>query len=322
MNHTGRPQRYELHCHLDASVRPATIVALAREQGLDLPAPVRQLAVAPLGVGSLRAFLPYLDIALDVLQTPQALRRVAAELVDDWCRDHVVYGEVRFAPQLHTRAGMHIDDAIDAVAAGLAHGTAVTGVRTGLLLCCLRHQQPQHSLEIADAAVRRRDVVAGLDLAGDERYPGGPHREAFDLAHAAGLPVTVHAGEAAGPASVWEALDVLGACRIGHGVRSIGDTALLGRLHRDQVTLETCPRCNVLTGSVPTITAHPVDRLLRAGLQVTVSTDARTTADTTLNAEFRTLRATFDWTDNEERRCQDNAARAAFAPGPADGLSP
>ncbi|RSM59485.1 adenosine deaminase [Actinoplanes sp. ATCC 53533] len=317
MNHTGQPQRYELHCHLDASVRPDTIAALAAEQALDLRAPVRQLAVAPPGVGSLHAFLSYIDVALDVLQTPHALHRAAAELVDDWRRDHVVYGEVRFAPQLHTRAGMSIDDAIDAVAAGLAAGTAVTGVRTGLLLCCLRHQQPQHSLEVADAAVRRRDVVAGLDLAGDERHSGAPHREAFDLAHAAGLSVTVHAGEAAGPASVWEAIDVLGARRIGHGVRSIDDTALLDRLHRDRITLETCPRCNVLTGAVPTITAHPADRLLRAGLPVTVSTDGRTTADTTLAAEFDTLRATFGWTDDEERLCQDNAARAAFAdPGP------
>jgi adenosine deaminase len=310
---TDRPPRYELHCHLDASVRPETIAALATEQALDLSAPVRQLAVAPPDVGSLHAFLPYIDIALDVLQTPHALHRAAAELVDDWSRDHVVYGEVRFAPQLHTRAGMRVDDAVDAVAAGLADGAVATGVRTGLLLCCLRHQRPQQSLEIADAAVRRRDVVAGLDLAGDERRPGAPHREAFDLAHAAGLPVTVHAGEAAGSASVWEALDVLGACRIGHGVRSIGDAALLDRLRRDQITLETCPRCNVLTGAVPTITAHPADQLLRAGLRITISTDARTTADTTLDAEFDTLAAAFGWSSVEEQLCQDNAARAAFA---------
>jgi adenosine deaminase len=313
MTGPGRPPRYELHCHLDASVRPDTIAALATQQAIDLPTPVRQLVVAPPDVGSLHAFLRYLDVALDVLQTPQALHRAAAELVADWHHDDVVYGEVRFAPQLHTRAGMNIDDAIDAVAAGLAHGTAATGVRTGLLLCCLRHQHPQQSLEIADAAVRRRDIVAGLDLAGDERQPGAPHREAFDLAHAAGIPVTVHAGEAAGPASVWEAIDVLGARRIGHGVRSIGDTALLARFRRDQITLETCPRCNVLTAAVPTITAHPADQFLGAGLQVTISTDARTTADTTLNAEFDTLAATFGWTHAEEQLCQDNAARAAFA---------
>ncbi|GAA0246415.1 adenosine deaminase [Cryptosporangium japonicum] len=296
--------RYELHCHLDGSVRLSTLADLA--PGVD----VRARAVAPPDVGSLHGFLPFIDVALDVLQTPEALERVARELAEDWRADGVVHGEVRFAPQLHTRAGLSVDAVIDAVSAGLA---AVTGVRTGLLLCCLRHQDPSVSLEIAATAVRRDDV-AGLDLAGDERRPGAPHREAFDLAHAAGLPVTVHAGEAAGPDSVWEALDVLGARRIGHGVRSVGSAALLSRLRRDAIALETCPRCNVLTRAVPSLAAHPVDQLLRAGLRVTVSTDTRTTADTSLDAEFAALRETFGWGPDEERRVQENAAAAVFAP--------
>ena len=290
-------------------MRPETIRELA---GPDLPRPVRELAVAPPDVGSLHAFLPYLDVALDVLQTPAALTRAATELVEDWSRDGVVYGEVRFAPQLHTRAGLTLDEVVDAVAAGLAAGSAANGVRSGLLLCCLRHESPAVSLEVADTAVRRRDVVAGLDLAGDERQAGAPHREAFELAHAGGVPVTVHAGEAAGPDSVWEALDVLGARRIGHGVRCVGDAALVERLRRDRITLETCPRCNVLTRAVPGMAQHPVDRLLRAGLRVTVSTDTRTTADTTLDEEFAALRTTFGWTEVEERRSQQHAAEAAF----------
>lgn len=313
MNEIGRPPRYELHCHLDASVRIVTIAALAAEQNIELAAPVRTLAVAPPAVGSLHSFLPYIDIALDVLQTPQALQRAAEELVHDFRSDGVVHGEVRFAPQLHTRAGMTIDDAIDAVAAGLDRGSAATGVTTGLLLCCLRHQPLDVSLRVADAAVRRREVV-GLDLAGDERRPGVAHREAFDLAHAAGLPVTVHAGEGAGPESVWEAIDVLGARRIGHGVRSVSDAALIDRLRRDRVVLETCPRCNVLTRAVPAMTQHPADRLLRAGLLITVSTDARTTADTTLDAEFGALSETFAWTTDQERQCQEHAAVGAFGP--------
>ncbi|WP_051570984.1 adenosine deaminase [Cryptosporangium arvum] len=292
--------RYELHCHLDGSVRLSTLAELA--PGVD----ARARAVAPPDVGSLHGFLPYIDVALDVLQTPEALERVARELVEDWRADGVVHGEVRFAPQLHTRAGL----SVDAVSAGLA---GADGVRTALLLCCLRHQDPAVSLEVAATAARRGDV-AGLDLAGDERLPGAPHREAFDLAHAAGLPVTVHAGEAAGPASVWEALDVLGARRIGHGVRSVRSAALVTRLRRDAIALETCPRCNVLTGAVPSMAAHPVDELLRAGLRVTVSTDTRTTADTSLDAEFAALRETFGWGADEERRVQENAAAAAFGP--------
>ena len=307
--------RVELHCHLDGSVRPATIADLAAEAGIRLAAPVRSLAVAPPEVGSLHAFLPYLDVALDVLQTPAALQRAARELVEDWHADGVVHGEVRFAPQLHGRLGMSIDEAVRAVDTGLREGRIVTGVRTALLLCCLRHQSPGLSLQVADAAVRshRDGVVAGLDLAGDERLPGTPHREAFDLAHTSGLPVTVHAGEAAGPASVWEALDVLGAQRIGHGVRCVGDPALVERLRTDRVALETCPTCNVLTRAVDDLSTHPVDRLLRAGLLVTVNTDARTTADTTtLDREFAGLRSVFGWTDEDEERCRSNAEAAAF----------
>jgi adenosine deaminase len=306
--------RYELHCHLDGSVRPATLADLARAAGLTLPRPVREMAVAPPDVGSLAAFLPYLDLPIAVLQHPDALRRAARELVEDWHRDGVVYGEARFAPQQHTRAGMSIDDAIEAVAAGLSEGAAASGVATGLIVCCLRHEPLDTSLAVAAAALRRRDLVAGIDLAGDETYAGAAHRDAFDLAHAAGLPVTVHAGEAAGPASVWEAIDVLGASRIGHGVRCVHEDALIQRLLRDRVPLEMCPRCNVLTGAVPSLAEHPADRLLAQGLAVTVSTDGRTTADTSLDREFAALADEFAWTPQHVQRVQDNARAAAFAP--------
>lgn len=312
MTQTPPAGRYELHCHLDGSVRLPTIIALAKEQGITLSRPVRDLAVAPPDVGSLHAFLPYIDIALDVLQTPQALRRSAEELVEDWHRDGVVHGEVRFAPQLHRRAGMSIDDAIAAVASGLRAGAKRHGVQAALIVCCLRHEHVDTSLQVADAAVRKRDCVAGLDIAGDERLPGHTHAAAFGLAHQAGLPVTVHAGEAAGPESVWEAIDVLGARRIGHGVRAITDAALVRRLARDQIALETCPRCNVLTQAVPGLRDHPLERLLGQGVPATVSTDTRTTADTTLTQEFEALAETFGWTATEHNTVQEHARNASF----------
>lgn len=313
--------RYELHCHLDASVRLETIAALAHQHDLSLSRPVTELAVAPANVGSLHAFLPYIDVALDVLQTPQALQRAAEELVEDWHRDHVVHGEVRFAPQLHQRAGLSIDDAVAAVARGLHAGRTRYPVQTALILCCLRHQPVDTSLQVADAAVRNDHVVAGLDLAGDERQPGAVHAPAFDLAHRAGLPVTVHAGEGAGPQSVWEALDVLGARRIGHGVRAATDLALVRRLQTDDIALEMCPRCNVLTQAVPTMQAHPARQLLEQGVAVTISTDARTTADTTLNHEFDALARTFGWGQAEHDAVQDHARRAAFHTKTSPGLS-
>lgn len=313
--HTASAPRHELHCHLDGSVRPGTVADLARHQGIVLTAPVEQLVTAPASCGSLSRFLTYIDLPLRVLQTPDALRRAARELVEDWSADGVVYGETRFAPQLHGSLGMTQDEAVQAVSEGLAAGRRATGVRTGLLLCCLRHQTPEESLAVAETALRHRDKVAGLDLAGDERlHPATPHRAAFDLAHAAGLPCTVHAGEAAGADSMWEAIDVLGARRIGHGVRCVGEHALLDRLRRDGIALEMCPTSNVRTGAVSSLQAHPAARLLADGLAVTISTDARTTSATTLSQEFDRLRAAAGWTAEQERLAQDHAAAAAFTP--------
>jgi adenosine deaminase len=304
--------RVELHCHLDGSVRPSTVADLAQASGLSLVRPVLDLVTAPADVGSLRAFLPYLDLPITVLQTPDSLRRAARELVEDWQSDLVGYGEVRFAPQLHDRLGMTLDEAVSAVAAGLHEGAVTTGVRTGLILCCLRHQSPDVSMAVAEAAVRHPAVI-GLDLAGDERIGGSAHREAFDLAHSASLAVTIHAGEAAGPRSVWEAIDDLGAQRIGHGVRAATDASLVRRLVRDRIALETCPACNVITQAVPDIGQHPADDLLRRGVRVTISTDTRTTASTTLDHEYSLMQAAFGWGPEEVRQTQSNARDAAFA---------
>ncbi|MET8989468.1 adenosine deaminase [Nonomuraea wenchangensis] len=307
------PARYELHCHLDGSVRPGTVADLARRQGVALDGPVERLVIAPADCGSLTRYLPYIDLPLQVLQTPDALHRAARELVEDWHADGVVYGEVRFAPQLHTRRDMSQDEAVQAVAAGLAAGRRATGLRTGLLLCCLRHQTSEESLAVAETALRHRDEVAGLDLAGDERlYGAAAHLPAFDLAHRAGLPCTVHAGEAAGPDSVWEAIDVLGARRIGHGVRCADDQALLERLRRDGIALEMCPTSNVQTGAVATWAAHPAARLMDQGLKVTISTDARTTSATTVRQEFERLREAAGWRNEQDELAQVHAAGAAF----------
>ncbi|MDR7304003.1 adenosine deaminase [Haloactinomyces albus] len=307
--------RYDLHCHLDGSVRPSTIDDLAREQGIALTAPVEHLVTAPVDCGSLTRFLPYFDLPLQVLQTPEALRRAARELVEDFHTDGVVYGEVRFAPQLHGERGMTQDEAVSSVAEGLAAGRDATEVATGLLLCCLRHQTPQESLAVAETALRHQNAVAGLDLAGDEQcYPATPHRGAFELAHAAGLACTVHAGEAAGPASMWEAIDVLGARRIGHGVRCVSDRALLDRLRREGIALEMCPTSNVQTGAVAGLLEHPAAGLLGEGLPVTINTDARTTSATTLGHEFSMLRDSTQWTTEYEELAQSHAAHAAFNP--------
>jgi len=235
--------------------------------------------------------------------------------VEDLGADGVIYGEARFAPQLHTRAGLSMQQVLEAVHAGLTAGAAGTGVRVGLIVFCLRHQPVELSQEVARLAADNRDKVCALDLAGDEaRYGGVSHRPAFELAREAGLRRTVHAGEAAGGRSVWEALQSLAAERIGHGVRVEEESGLVEEIKRRGIALEMCPRSNVQTRAVPHFHHHPIDRLLKQGLQVTVSTDARTLSDTTVTGEFQRLARQFGWGREEFWQCQIHAAHAAFLP--------
>jgi len=308
--------KVELHNHLDAGVHVSTVAEIGRELGLPLPDPLDSALVAPEVCADLADLLTRIHLAVDVMQRPQDLARVAEEMVGDLADDGVVYGEVRFAPQLHTRRGMSPQQAVEAVSGALRAAGERRGVDTGLILCCLRHETPTESLAVAELAVANRDRVCALDLAGDEAaYPSAaPHREAFALAADAGLHRTVHAGENGGAGCVAEALDVLGAERIGHGARVVEDTALVERVIRDSVTLEMCPHSNVQSRAVPSLAAHPIDDLLRRNASVTVSTDGRTTCGTSVTAEFERLARQFGWGREQFKACQLNAARAAFLP--------
>jgi adenosine deaminase len=228
----------------------------------------------------------------------------------------VIYAEVRFAPQLHTRRGLGMQQVLEAVHAGLQEGGRAHGVTTGLILCCLRHRPVAESLEVARLAAANRDIVCALDLAGDEAgFPlAAPHAPAFRLAREAGLHLTAHAGENAGAGSVREVLELLGAERIGHGVRIEEDPALVDEVALRRVALDMCPRSNVQTRAVGSLASHPADRLLKRGLRVTISTDGRTTSATTLTEEFERLRGQFGWGLAEFAACQRNAAEAAFVP--------
>jgi adenosine deaminase len=307
--------KIELHCHLDACVRVGTVGAIGRELGLDLPADLERALVAPEVCRDLMDYISRLDLALEVMQRASDLRRIGRELAQDLAADGVVYAEIRFAPVLHTRRGLALQQVLEAVHAGLREGGQAHGVSIGLILCCLRSRPPAESLELARLAAANRDLVCGFDIAGDEAgFGAAPHAPAFRLAREAGLRVTAHAGESAGPASIREALELLGAERIGHGVRIEQDPALVEEVRQRGVALELCPRSNVQTRAVASLAAHPADRLLRRGLRVTISTDGRTSSATTLTQEFERLRAEFGWGPAEFDACQRHAAEAAFAP--------
>ncbi|HVR70977.1 MAG TPA: adenosine deaminase [Vicinamibacteria bacterium] len=306
--------KVELHNHLDAGVRVSTVAAIGRELGLALPDPLEPALVAPEVCADLADLLSRIDLALEVMQRPRDLARIAEELVEDLAADGVVYGEVRFAPQLHTRRGLDPRTVVETVSHALRRAGERHGVETGLILCCLRHETREESRAVAELAAANRDRVCALDLAGDEGgFPSAaPHRDAFAIAKEAGLRRTVHAGENGGPACVAEALDLLGAERIGHGVRVVEDAALVERVVADGVPLEMCPRSNVQTRAAASLAAHPIDGLLRRGARVTVSTDGRTTCGTTVTAEFESLARQFGWGRREFLACQGHAARAAF----------
>ncbi len=286
---------------------------LGRKIGLDLPTPLEPALVAPECCVDLADYLVRIDLALEVMQHRDHLVRISREIVEDLAADGTIYGEIRFAPQLHLRNGLKMQEVLNAVHEGLKQGEQLTGMKTGLIVCCLRHESGERSVEIAKLAANNRDKVCALDLAGDEaRYIGAPHVEAFALAKREGLRRTVHAGEAAGAESIREALDLLGAERIGHGVRIIESTDLEERAKTTRLPLEMCPLSNVQTRATNSLAEHPIDRLFRKGLRVTVNTDCRTVSSTNLTNEFQRLENTFRWGMPEFHQCQRNSAEAAF----------
>lgn len=307
--------KLELHCHLDGCVRPETAREIALATGVPLPSSLRDALTAPEVCLDLADYIRRIDFALQLMQRPEDLFRVAEELAESWAAENVIYGEARFAPQYHTGRGLTMQQALDEVHAGLTSGRKKFGVRFGLIVCCVRHQPSELSLQVARLAANNMDKVCALDLAGDElRFGAANHREAFALAKQAGLHRTAHAGEAAGATSVRETLDLLHPERLGHGVRVEEAPQLLQELRQREVSLDMCPRSNLQTRAVDSLAGHPAPRLLRQGLRVTISTDARTTSDSSITQEFETLRRFHGWGLAEFWACQHNAARAAFVP--------
>jgi adenosine deaminase len=325
-----RAPKVLLHDHLDGGLRPRTVVELAAETGYrDLPTtdPQELGQWFTLGAdrGSLELYLETFRHTTGVMQTPEALARVAQECAEDLADDGVVYAEVRFAPELHTTRGLSLDDVVQAVLAGFRKGSAGRGITIGTLATAIR--TGSQSLEIADLALRHREEgVVGFDIAGAEAgYPPTRHLAAFQLIRQENFHLTIHAGESFGLPSIWEALQFCGAERLGHGVRIVDDLTVdpdgdvnLGQLAayvRDRrIPLELCPTSNVHTGAAESIEAHPFDLLRRARFRVTVNTDNRLMSGVTLSSELATLAAAFGLGLEELQWLTINAMKSAFWP--------
>jgi adenosine deaminase len=330
-----RAPKVLLHDHLDGGLRPQTVIDLAEEADYrDLPShDADQLArwfAESAYSGSLERYLETFRHTVGVTQTESALRRVAHECAIDLADDGVVYAEVRFAPELHVNKGLQEDAVIEAVLAGFAEGVRDAReqgkrIRIGVLLTAMR--TATQARKVAELAVQFRDQgVVGFDIAGAEAgFPPTRHLDAFEYLRRENAHFTIHAGEAFGLPSIWEAIQWCGADRLGHGVRIVDDITIgpdgkphLGRLAayvRDRrIPLELCPSSNVQTGAVASIAEHPIGLLRRLNFRVTLNTDNRLMSGTSMSHEMELLTDAFDWGLTDFQWLTVNAMKSAFLP--------
>lgn len=320
-----------LHDHLDGGLRPQTIVELAAQIGHELPADdaesLGRWFEEASNSGSLVRYLETFDHTVAVMQTAANITRVARECVEDLAADGVVYAEIRYAPEQHVNEGLSLDEVVAAVQQGFDEGTTAAEGRIVVrqLLTAMRHQA--RSREVAELAVAWRDRgVAGFDIAGAEAgYPPTRHLDTFEYLQRENSHFTIHAGEAFGLPSIWEAIQWCGADRLGHGVRIIDDIAVddggnaaLGRLAayvRDKrIPLEMCPTSNLQTGAADSLAEHPIGLLTKLRFRVTVNTDNRLMSGTSMTHEMWELVQTFGYTLEDLRWFTINAMKSAFLP--------
>lgn len=318
--------KVQLHDHLDGGLRPQTILELADAGGIALP----ETDPTALGdwffrgaaQGDLPKYLEGFAVTTAVMQDEESLRRVAREHVEDLSADGVIYGEIRFAPVLHTSNGLTMEQVLESVIEGMGEGSRATGTEARIIVCSLRHMDPAISLDSAKVAVQYRDRgVVGFDLAGDESgHPPADHNEAFQFLRKKNFNITIHAGEAFGLSSIWQAIQHCGAHRIGHATRLIEDDTVPGD-HRGtlgeyildhRIPLEMCLSSNLHTGAVTDLKEHPFPRYLREGYRVALNVDNTLMSQTTLTREWQLAQKLFSLENSDFERIAINAVKGAF----------
>lgn len=307
-----------MHRHLDGSVRLETILELAEQHGIELPAhtveglrPHVQVTEAQPG---LMAFIARFKYLTAVMADADACRRIARENVEDAAAEGIDYIELRFSPAFMAEAhGLDPEDVVEAVADGVKAGARETGVVAGLIGIMSRSYGVDRCMDELEALLRFRADLVAIDLAGDEQqFPAELFTAHFSKVREAGLAVTVHAGEAVGPGSVWSAIRDLGADRIGHGFRSIEDPELVAFLAERQIGLEICLTSNLQIGAVDSYEAHPAKRLLDAGVLLNLNTDDPGISGIDLRHEFEVAAPAAGFTSNDLLTVRGNATRMAF----------
>lgn len=315
-----RLPKTDLHVHLDGSLRLETILELAEEHQVVLPADTPEGLAKAIHMGEvckdLADYLKAFDVTLSVLQDEAALYRAAYELAEDAARENVRYMEVRYAPVLHTLKGLKPTRILESVLDGLSQARRDHGIHCNVIVCGIRHIEPEQSLRLAELSVAYKNKgVVGFDLAGAEyAYPAKAHREAFYLIRNNNVNSTVHAGEAYGPESIHQAIHVCGAHRIGHGTRLREDGDLLNYVNDHRIPLEVCVTSNVQTRAVKDFKSHPLKFYYDFGIRVTINTDNRLVTDTTLTDEYVQAVQTFGFDLHDLKQLIVNGFKSSFLP--------
>jgi adenosine deaminase len=310
--------KIDLHVHLDGCIKPSTLLKLAEQQGKTLPTKDANRLLPYVQVGedcnNLTEYLTKFDFVLPFLQTKEALEQVAFEVVEQAAEHRIKYIEVRFAPLLHRQLGLSSADVIHYVIEGLKRGEETYGVKARAIVICMRNHSVAANLEVIDEASRFLDQgLVAVDLAGDETaYPAALFREVFALAGKLGIPVTIHAGEAAGPDNIEEAVLHLGARRIGHGVRLKEDANVFHMIRDQRIPLELCPTSNIQTKAVNGWDDYPIRDYYDQGILFTVNTDNPGVSGTNITKEYQVLTEKFGFTLREITVLILNGVEASF----------
>ncbi len=314
---TKKIKKVELHLHLDGSLRPSTVIDIAKKEGIELPSYDEKELIKYLSVDEtnkdLVEYLKKFNLPLKVMQTRENLERVTFELLEDLAKDNYIYVELRFAPHLHTKKGLNLSEIVESVNAGIFRAENTYPIKANVLLCIMRHMEVSLGYEIVDLAKKYLgEKVCGIDLAGDEfNYSVTLFKDVFARAKGMDIPFTIHSGEARGPESIVDALSV-GAERLGHGIRAYENKELLEKLKENRITIECCPISKLNTQIFHDFHDFPLKTYLNNGLKATINTDNRTVSNTNYQKEIDFLEKYTPLTLEEIYLANKNAIEGAF----------
>lgn len=311
--------KIDLHCHLDGSVRPETIIELALKHNVKIPSydkgEIKKYLIAPSDCKSLIDYLKVFEIPKDVMQTEDSLRRIAFELYEDAAKENVKYMEVRFAPMMHTFKGLSLEEVISSVIKGVRDAEAQYEIKGNVILCCMRNQSEEDAIKVINAGREfLSEGVVAIDLCAAE-IAGfcDKFENAAKYAEILGYKITIHAGETGVGMNVYDAVTKLRAQRIGHGVYINECDKAYKIVKENNITLEMCPTSNVQTKAVDSIEEHPFRQFYEDGIKITVNTDNRTVSNTDMTRECRILFDDFKLNEDDYRKIYINSVNAAFA---------